>query len=118
MISPSAARTIERQAGPRALRTPKWKDLYVAALFEKDPARTISSISEARSALVSRARELFLEGGTHGEEQTAIDETLVALQAFERYTHNGLEPKRSSDEPDRPSAGIPAESETGTETRI
>jgi len=92
LLSPAVKR-IGRQGVADELQAEQWHELYVAALFENDPARTVSSITEARTALVKRARELFLAGGNHLEEQSAIDETLLALQTFERCTQHVPRPE-------------------------
>jgi len=68
--------------------SPAWRSLYVAALFEKDPGRVTERITQARQALVVRARELFSSNGNHVQEQNAIDEALIALCALERCTNH------------------------------
>ncbi len=62
-----------------------WRDLYIAALFETDKNRMAQRIAEAKEALVLRARELFHDSGDHLQEESAIDDTLQALQVLEQY---------------------------------
>ncbi len=64
--------------------SPPWRAFYLAALFETDKDRVEQRITEARKVLVIRARDLFASSGDHLQEQTAIDETLQALQTLER----------------------------------
>ncbi|HYA23127.1 MAG TPA: hypothetical protein VEF05_03150 [Terriglobales bacterium] len=81
----SKTRLIEnngRPPGPTAL--PAWRTLYVAALFETDEKRMVQRIAEAKSALVARARELFLTSEDHLQEESAIDEAFQALHALEQ----------------------------------
>jgi len=65
---------------------PAWRALYVAAVSETDQQRIAARIDEAKRALVVRARELFQANGNHLQEQSAIDEALLALHALEQYT--------------------------------
>jgi hypothetical protein len=75
-------------------RSPAWRHLYVAALFETNDERLAERIAEAKHALVSRARQLFDTQGDHIEEETALDDTLQALHALEKYRlHNGSFPQ-------------------------
>ena len=64
--------------------SPPWRAFYLAAIFETDKDRVEQRITEARKALVIRARDLFASAGDHLQEQNAIDETLQALQTLER----------------------------------
>jgi len=67
-----------------------WRPLYVAALFETDEQRMVKRIADAKKALVTRARELFLANGDHVQETTAIDEAFQALRALEHCIHVGV----------------------------
>lgn len=60
-----------------------WQALYKAALFECDRDKIAQRITEARTALVLRARELFHAGGDNIEEEQALDDALYALRALE-----------------------------------
>lgn len=64
----------------------KWHALYVAALFEKDEGRMLERIQQAKTALVVRARELFLTDGDHQQEQADIDDALQFLHVLEKCT--------------------------------
>ena len=67
----------------RVPQDPKnWRQLYIGALFESDRNKLISRIAEARAAIVSRARALFLDPGDHIEEGQALDDALYALDAL------------------------------------
>ena len=59
-----------------------WRTLYKTALFELDPARLAENITQAESAIVARARQLFDQQGDHIEEEVALDDALYALQAL------------------------------------
>jgi hypothetical protein len=61
---------------------PNWRDLYKAALFEVDRTKLPQRISEARSAVVMRGRELFNCEGNHVEETEDLEDALYALQAL------------------------------------
>lgn len=60
----------------------KWRELYLAALFETDKKKLPSSIATAELAMSQRARELFAvpEGGD--EERDGLQEALYALRAL------------------------------------
>ena len=66
----------------KTLQTVLWRDLYKTALFEPDPARLADHITRAESAIVERARQLFVQQGDHIEEEQALDDALYALQAL------------------------------------
>ena len=59
-----------------------WKDLYEAALFESDLNKLTERISEAETALVMRARELFYAPEDNGEEVERLDYAMCALHAL------------------------------------
>jgi hypothetical protein len=59
-----------------------WRNLYVAALFEPDPAKLAERIAQAEQALVLRSRELFHLAGDHIEEEHALDDAMCALRAL------------------------------------
>jgi hypothetical protein len=56
--------------------------LYVAALFESDPAKLAQRIAQAEHALVLRSRELLHLAGDHIEEEHALDDAMYALRAL------------------------------------
>lgn len=60
----------------------EWKQLYVGALFEGNPAKLAGRIGEARAAIVVRARDLLRTPGDHIEESQALDDALYALDAL------------------------------------
>jgi hypothetical protein len=63
-------------------RLGKWRELYLAALFETDKQKVPSCIATAELAMSQRARELFAapEGGD--EERDGLQEALYALRAL------------------------------------
>jgi len=65
-----------------SLNSRAWRDLYKAALFERDKTRLPDRIAQAEEALVVRARELFRLAGDNIEEEQALDETMYALHAL------------------------------------
>ncbi len=73
----------------------KWRELYLAALFETDKRKLPLCIATAELAMSQRARELFAapEGGD--EERDGLQEALYALRALrhciELKTYDGGE---------------------------
>jgi hypothetical protein len=61
---------------------PSWRDLYKAALFEVDRSKLPQRITEARTAVVLRGRELFNCADAHAEEAEDLEDALYALQAL------------------------------------
>jgi hypothetical protein len=59
-----------------------WRDLYLAALFEADPARLPDRIAEAEYAVSFRDRELWYAGGDHTREKQALTGAMRALEAL------------------------------------
>ncbi len=65
-----------------------WKQAYMAAILEKDRARIIPRIENAREKISSRLREITIGGtGTfskheHAEEIDAIHEAFYLLEAL------------------------------------
>lgn len=58
-----------------------WRDLYVAALFEKDRTKLPQRIMEARAAIADRRRKLFASGNDARERQV-LDNALFSLGAL------------------------------------
>ena len=59
-----------------------WRELYQAALFERDRQKLSYRIAEAERALVQRARELFAGHEGNSEEAKALNKGLYALSAL------------------------------------
>lgn len=59
-----------------------WRDQYLAALFEADPAKLPERIAEAEYAIGLRDRELWYSGGDHTKEKLALTGAVRALQAL------------------------------------
>jgi hypothetical protein len=59
-----------------------WRDLYKAALFEVDRAKLPQRITEARTAVVMRGRELFNCADSYVDEAEDLEDALYALQAL------------------------------------
>jgi hypothetical protein len=64
--------------------TTDWKELYGAALFEKDKRRMSLLIEDAERAIALRSRQLFAASGENWQEQQALDNALLALHALKR----------------------------------
>jgi hypothetical protein len=60
-----------------------WRELYKAALFEKNREKLPDRIAEAEKAIVARARELFASTADTIEEDQALDDALYALRALQ-----------------------------------
>jgi hypothetical protein len=60
-----------------------WRELYKAALFEKNREKLPDRIAEAEKAIVARARELFASSADTIEEDQALDDALYALRALQ-----------------------------------
>jgi hypothetical protein len=58
-----------------------WKDLYVAALFEKDRSKLPQRIVEARTAITDHKGKLFASGNDTRERQV-LDNALFSLGAL------------------------------------
>ena len=58
-----------------------WKVLYRAAILERDKSVIRQRVSEAETAVRSRSRELFYDGGT-SEEKELLADALYALCAY------------------------------------
>ncbi len=71
--------------------TQSWRDLYKAALFEVDRATMPQRITEARSAVVMRGRELFNCAGNHADEAEDLEDALYALQALSSCLQMGTQ---------------------------
>lgn len=59
----------------------RWKELYIAALFESDKSRMAPKIVEAQQAIVAQ-RQKSLMSGTNAKERQALDTALLSLQAL------------------------------------
>jgi hypothetical protein len=68
----------------RSLSLVSWKDLYQAALFESDMKKLPERITDAETALVSRARELFYTSDDSTAERDSLDYALCALHSLRR----------------------------------
>lgn len=60
----------------------KWRELYLAALFETDKQKIPSCIATAELAMSQRARELFAASEGGDEERDGLQEALYALRAL------------------------------------
>ena len=59
-----------------------WREVYRAAILELDPTQLPERILEAETALILRAKELFQDGGSDGQETQDLDDAMYALQAL------------------------------------
>ena len=60
----------------------QWRDLYRAALFERDQQKLPQRIAEAEKALIERGRELVPTFCNNIEEARAVDDALYSLRAL------------------------------------
>ena len=69
---------------PGATSRPRetWKNLYNAALFETDRAKTPLRIADAEKAILARLVELTAARHDHIEEDSILDDALYALHAL------------------------------------
>jgi DNA-directed RNA polymerase len=82
-------------------RSSNWKDLYIAALFERDKTRLTQRIATAQAAIADRRHEVFASGND-GDERRVLDNAAFSLQALARcfsisqlVAHRGLERRRA-----------------------
>jgi hypothetical protein len=66
----------------KGLNTRSWKDLYQAALFESNASKLSERIAEAETALVMRARELFVPDEDNNEERESLEYAMCNLHAL------------------------------------
>lgn len=59
----------------------EWRDLYLQALFETDPAAIHCRISQAERALIRREHDLFTQAEARAEREAIIN-ALNALNAL------------------------------------
>ena len=59
----------------------RWKELYIAALFENDKSKIAERIERAQVAIVARRQESFVPGNRIQERQV-LDTALLSLQAL------------------------------------
>lgn len=74
--------------GIAASPSKNWKELYMAALYERDKNRVSERIANAEWALALRARELFHTGRENLQERQAVDAAISALHALRSTTTN------------------------------
>lgn len=65
-----------------SLKQEHWKQLYLAALFEKDKTSAPAKLSEAYGAILARRQELFSGDRFNLEERQALDNALFALNSL------------------------------------
>jgi hypothetical protein len=66
-----------------SLSMSSWRELYKAALFEKNREKLPERIADAEKAIIARARELFASSADTIEEDQALDDALYALRALQ-----------------------------------
>lgn len=64
------------------LHLSNWRNLYLAALFEKDKQKLPFCIATAERALTLRARELFTTPEDSNEEREGLEDALYMLRAL------------------------------------
>lgn len=65
-----------------SLKQEHWKQLYLAALFEKDKASAPAKLSEAYDAILARRQQLFTADNSDLKERQALDNALFALKTL------------------------------------
>ena len=71
---------------PHFAKGPEWRELYTAAVFERDKCRMSERIAHAEWALLLRARELFYAGGgDYSQEQQALEAAMYALNVLKSH---------------------------------
>ena len=66
----------------RDLKTQSWKELYQAAICESDLDEIPRRITDAETAMVMRARDLFYTSGDKSEEDESLDDAMCILHAL------------------------------------
>lgn len=79
----------DREQAPEA----GWRDFYLAALFETDPAKLPGRIAEAEQALSLRDRELWYSDSDLTAEKHALTSAMRALEVL-RNIHQCPRPDR------------------------
>ena len=75
--------------------TPRWKELYIAAILEIDSTRIYARIHEAKMAICDRVEEL--NGTGTSAERTALNRAMKALSDLEDvYSREPRNEKRQS----------------------
>ncbi len=72
-----------RPALPHLQLQQPWRELYSAALFERDREQIPLRIAAAEKAIIARSRQLFAAGSDTIEEDQALDDALYALKALQ-----------------------------------
>ncbi len=70
-----------------------WRDLYLAAVFEKDRTQLPQKISDARTAISARMRALCASESDRGERQV-LDNALFSLGALRLCLAIAANPQR------------------------
>jgi hypothetical protein len=65
-----------------ALSRNLWRELYKTALFETDPGKLLQNVMQAESAIVVRARQLFL-----GSRETTSRKNTISTTRCTLYRH-------------------------------
>ena len=67
---------------PNSSEHTNWREIYRAAILELDLTQLPERILAAETAVILRAKELFLDGGGNGQETQDLDDAMYALQAL------------------------------------
>ena len=76
-----------------------WRELYRAAILELELTRLPERILQAETALILRAKELFLVGGSNEQETQDLDDAMYALQALRSALRNNPSTASANDKP-------------------
>ncbi len=66
----------------KSLDAQSWKDLYQAAICESDLNKLPERITDAETALVMRARDMFYTSGDKIDEAESLDDARCILHAL------------------------------------
>jgi hypothetical protein len=70
-----------------------WRELYIAALFEKDRFKRMRKIAEAQTAIVAQRQKSLMPGTDKGKrdmrETQVLDTALLSLQALANCLSTG-----------------------------
>ncbi len=72
---------VKQSTMPEESTDVRWKELYIAALFENDKAKLAHKIAEAQMAIIERRRKSLM-AHTDTKERQVLDTALLSLQAL------------------------------------
>ena len=73
-----------------------WRNLYAAALFEDDQSKVTVRVAEAESAMVLRAKALFVSDRIDQREAAELDQSLRMLNLLKNCIAPTVREERSA----------------------